>query len=67
MESGFESSLARVEAQCTCAMSADNCGPEGCHCTTAIMDCAVHRDSAIGQAERFMVEATEEISDITGD
>jgi hypothetical protein len=56
-----------MNEECTCAMSAENCGPDGCNCTTTVMDCARHRDSETGRKERFVVEATEDIREITGD
>lgn len=46
-------------------MGPGNCGLDGCRCTTAIMDCAVHRDSQLGRAEAFIVSVMTTISEIT--
>lgn len=54
-----------MERPCTCAISAGNCGPQGCYCTTSILECARHGDSEAGQVEAFIAEALEEIDEIT--
>jgi len=40
---------------CTCSLGSQ-CGPDGCECTTTVMECPVHSNSDTGRMERHTAE-----------